>query len=249
MRLLATNFTSAATAAGPSIRQFFTKQPRAKQHPAAAQQPAAKRQRTAADSIGSGLVGEVAAAPALAAAARDSRPAAAACGAAAPAQLMWDAEDGGYGSASPVSTLTPPDEDCTQLVGDLADQPLLALWQPAAALESLHAAAADAGGIRGGSSGGSDGAMANADSGAATATEVAPSASPEPSGQAVDLAGIDVSEQRRILRQLQGGGGRGGGRDGKRSGPGRSSGSGGSGGSARRGVRQQGLMEAFRRAA
>lgn len=240
VRLLATNFSAAATAAGPSIRQFF------------AQQPTAKRQRTgggSADGVPAGKSTAAAVAAAIApivdagaggqgmSAAGGRKDAAMDCPPCDTARAgVWGAVDSISGPASPSSTLTPPDEDGNDLVGDLS--------------ASSHQHAMPPAGMRGGDRGGGEaaagagGSHANVGGAAAAAgSRVAADGAAGRPGQDVDLAAIDVEEQRRILLQLRGGRGSGGRENGS---AGRE---GATGGAKCGGARQQGIAEAFRRAA
>lgn len=240
VRLLATSFTAAGTAAGPSIRQFLA-------------QPAAKRQRTAE---GSGSGGSSAAPPGRhtgsgGAAAQPSAQQAAVVPAISQPTPQWkssaasqadlgDVLEHSYGSASPVSTLTPPDEDASELVSAPPSQPQQlqaptqggsrgSVGHPPPAMPAEAAAPEDRCGQRSG-----------------TVTDIRQAPASHASGSDgvgdVDLAAVDIAEQRRILRQLEA----------ERKRPAAAPGRGGKGaavqpkgGGARQ--RQRGIAEAFQR--
>jgi len=141
------------------------------------------------------------------------------------------------GPASPSSTFTPPDEDGNDLMGDLSASSHQHAMPPA----GMH------GSDRGGGkvAAGAGGSHANVGGAAAAAgIRVAADGTAGRPGQDVDLAAIDVEEQRRILRQLRGS---------SRGSGGRENGSAGREGATDDakcgGARQQGIAEAFRRAA
>ena len=117
MRLLATAFTAAGAAAGPSIRQFLTQPPAAKRQRAAGggeDAPASDSTATSGKSSRPKPGGPAACAAKMPQAGHPQNTAganAADRGAACGLDGDGDALDHMDGSASPVSTLTPPDED------------------------------------------------------------------------------------------------------------------------------------------
>lgn len=202
MRLSATGFTTAGAAAGPSIRHFL------------AQPPAAKRQRTAnagsdtrsGRSIPSAVIdsrlggaatdGGGSTAGSQSAAQRTVPPFVTESGFAGPAAVApaagtaakgRDADEDSYGSGSPVSTLTPPDEDASELVSMPRTQ-----TRPPSAHRPSSA------GIS------SRGRASAATSIAAAAAAPALAAGAAGTGaEDVDLSTVDTEEQCRILQQLQ----------------------------------------------